>query len=81
VNGDCKQENCRFSHNVDANNKSNGDQQRARVEETPEQQQARTQYNSWKRSLGQAYPPSDVYTIERGWQGAGDILYEDGWCG
>ncbi|KAF3035032.1 hypothetical protein E8E12_006473 [Didymella heteroderae] len=76
VNGDCKRKNCRFSHDEDTN-KSNGDQRRVRVEETPKQQQARIQYNSWKRSLGQAYSPSDVYTMERVWQGAVNILQED----
>jgi hypothetical protein len=77
VNGDCKRKDCRFSHDVDADNKGNGDQRRVRVEETPKQQQARTQYNSWKRSLGQAYSPSDVYVMERVWQGAVDILHEN----
>ncbi|KAJ4399128.1 hypothetical protein N0V91_009660 [Didymella pomorum] len=77
LNGDCKRKNCHFSHDVDVDNKNNSDQRRVRVEETPEQQQARTQYNSWKRSLGQAYSPSDVHTMERVWQGAVDILEED----
>lgn len=77
ANGDCKRKKCRFSHDVDADNKNNGDQRRLRVEETPEQQQARTQYNSWKRCLSQAYSPSDVYNMGRVWQGAVDILHED----
>lgn len=77
LNGDCKRKKCHFSHNDDVDNKKNSDQRRVRAEETPEQQQARTQYNIWKRSLGQAYSPSDVYTMERVWQGAVDILKED----
>ncbi|KAF1930727.1 uncharacterized protein M421DRAFT_99346 [Didymella exigua CBS 183.55] len=75
MNGDCKLTNCRFSHEVGAAN--NGAQRRVRFEETEEQKQARTQYGSWKRYLGQSYTPSDIYTMERVWQGAIDILEED----
>mgnify|MGYP004503096781 CR=1 FL=1 len=75
VNGDCKRRNCRFSHDVDGAN--NGTQRQVRAEETEKQKQARTQYNGWKKYLGQAYSPSDPYNMQRVWKGALDILHED----
>ncbi|KAF9696125.1 hypothetical protein EKO04_005861 [Ascochyta lentis] len=74
-NGACNRKNCRFSHDTDAAN--SGAQRRVGAEETEEQQHARTQYNSWKKYLGQAYSPTDTYNMQRVWEGALGIIHED----
>ncbi|KAF2632130.1 P-loop containing nucleoside triphosphate hydrolase protein [Macroventuria anomochaeta] len=75
-NGSCTRKNCRYSHDV-SDGTSNDSQRKVRAEETEEQQQARTQYNGWKKYLGQAYAPSDTYTMRRVWEGALNVLHED----
>lgn len=74
-NGGCTRKHCRYSH--DSNTTNNGSQRRVRVEETEDQQHARNQYNNWKKRLGQAYTPTDIYNMECVWKGALDILRED----
>lgn len=74
--GSCNRKNCRYSHDVNTTT-NGGTQPRARAEETDEQRQARTQYSSWKKHLGQAYSLSDTYNMQRVWQGALAILQGD----
>ena len=62
--------NCCYSHNLPNNA---GD----RPEETPEQQQSKADYNSWKRLIKSQPQSNDNRTIERLWNGALTILNGD----
>lgn len=75
-NGSCIRQDCRYFHDI-SNGTGNASHRRVRAEGSEEQQQARTQYNGWKKFLGQAYSPSDTYTMQRVWKGALDVLRED----
>lgn len=62
--------NCSYSHNL-PNNAGE------RPEETPEQQQSKADYNSWKRLIKSLPQSNDNRTIERLWNGALTILNGD----
>ena len=67
---------CQYSHNMsfDQDNKRSSNPSRKKPEETPQQQQAKAQYNSWKRQIKIEPKPNDSRTIERLWEGALIIL-------
>ncbi|KGQ06692.1 NFX1-type zinc finger-containing protein 1 [Beauveria bassiana D1-5] len=66
---------CRFSHDLSSGGRDQQPGQRHRpAEETPEQVQVRTDYNSWKRMIKQEPRQNDGQTAERLWRGALEIL-------
>jgi hypothetical protein len=73
--GTCKRTNCRFSHDL---NTGGGAQKtaKARVVETDEQQEARGNYNDFKKFLSGGYIPSDAYVMKSLWEGASTVLSE-----
>ena len=64
---------CLYSHDLSRGSNSPGE----RPEETPEQQQAKADYISWKRLIKTAPRPNDLKTIEKLWSGAVIILNGD----
>ena len=68
---------CHFSHDISFNqdNERSSKPSRKKPEETPEQQQAKAHYNSWKRHIKNAPKPNDSRTIELLWEGALIILH------
>jgi hypothetical protein len=60
---------CKFSHDL-----INTDMLRERTEPSAEQQQAKADYNAWKRFIKAPPRANDVYTMERLWNGALKIL-------
>jgi hypothetical protein len=80
--GKCSRDECRYLHHPNtggtkaqiAAQETTG---RVRSVENVEQQQARGNYNDWKKLLGIYYVPSDDYTMRRVWEGAEAILQED----
>jgi hypothetical protein len=66
--GACKKTNCPYIH------EQNG--QRKRVAESEEQQQARGNYNDFKKYLGNSYTPSDTHVMRQVWERASAILNE-----
>ena len=62
--------NCPYSHNL-PNNAGE------RSEETPEQQQSKAEYSSWRRLIKDPPTANDNWTIERLWNGAYEILNGD----
>ncbi|KAL9076756.1 MAG: hypothetical protein Q9161_000741 [Pseudevernia consocians] len=64
---------CLYSHDLSRGSNSPGE----RPEETPEQQQAKADYISWKRLIKTAPRPNDLKTIEKLWSGAIIILNGD----
>ena len=67
---------CRFSHDLlstDSNKHLNRVHQNT-TEETAEQLQAKTEYNSWRRIVKSCPRPNDICTAERLWHGALEIL-------
>ena len=67
---------CRFSHDISFNrdNERSSKPSRKKAQETPEQQQAKAHYNSWKRHIKNAPKPNDSRTMELLWEGALIIL-------
>lgn len=65
--------NCQYSHDLSLGSDSPGD----RPEQTPEQQQAKVGYTSWKRLIKIPPQPNDIETMERLWTGAVTILNGD----
>jgi hypothetical protein len=68
--------NCRFSHDLFIEQEPSSPV-RDRVEMTPERQQARADYNAWKRLLKTPPMRNDTWTMERLWSGALAILDEE----
>ncbi|KAI2478280.1 NFX1-type zinc finger-containing protein 1 [Pyrenophora tritici-repentis] len=60
--------NCPYAHEQDG--------QRKRVAESEEQQQARGNYNDFKKYLGKSYAPSDAHVMRQVWERASAILNE-----
>ena len=67
---------CRFSHDVlvTSSAKSASKSRKSIAVETPEQLQARSDYNSWRRIIRSSPVRNDVQTAERLWRGAFEIL-------
>lgn len=66
---------CRYSHDLSNSNEQElSNSVRERREEDPEQQQARAEYNAWKRLTKSPPTQNDVWTIGRLWNGALIIL-------
>ncbi|KAF2450310.1 NFX1-type zinc finger-containing protein 1 [Karstenula rhodostoma CBS 690.94] len=71
--GSCKfGDRCRFSHDI-----TPGREKKPKEEETPTQQQARGEYNYWKRALKSPPRPNDEKTTLQLWSGALKILDGD----
>jgi hypothetical protein len=69
---------CPYSHDVDTDSINGQSTARAiRVHETAEQEQARANYNSWKKFLNSTYVSTDVFNMKRVWKGALVILQEN----
>lgn len=70
---------CKFSH--DLSSEGGGErlskERPSRAEETPEQQRAKADYNSWKRIIKNPPLPNDERTVEQLWNGALAILNSD----
>ena len=64
--------NCRYSHDMSfrQDNERTSTPSRKKPEETPQQQEAKAHYNSWKRLIKNRPKPNDSRTIELLWQGA-----------
>ena len=68
---------CHYSHDMLSLRKENErtlNPSRKKPEETPQQQEAKAHYNSWKRHIKNRPKPNDSRTIELLWQGALIIL-------
>jgi hypothetical protein len=65
---------CTFSHDL---SNSNEHEARERLADTPEQQLAREDYNSWKRLIKTPPKTNDIETIKQLWNGALGILNAD----
>lgn len=67
---------CQYSHNMSFSkeNKPSSNHSRKKPEETPQQQEAKANYNSWKRHIKSQPKPNDSRTIELLWEGALIIL-------
>jgi hypothetical protein len=74
--GNFTRRDCQLSHDLGTADNTRTSR-RPRHEETDEQRQARTQYNSWRKFLGPAYPPTSIYNMQRVWEGALEVLQED----
>jgi len=71
-------EKCKFSHDsLGSQNEGSSRQPRERSEETPEQQQAKAEYNSWKRLIKREPKTNDTDTIRSVWTQALSILDGD----
>lgn len=68
--------NCHYSHGISfrQDDKRSPHPSRKKPEETPEQQQAKAHYNSWKRHIKIRPKPNDTRTMELLWEGALIIL-------
>ena len=69
--------NCHYSHDMLSfrqDNERTSNSSRKKPEETPQQQEAKAHYNSWKRHIKNGPKPNDSRTIELLWQGALIIL-------
>ena len=68
--------NCHYSHDISfrQDDKPSPRPSRMKAEETPEQQQAKAHYNSWKRHIKNRPKPNDTRTMELLWEGAVIIL-------
>ncbi|KAG9196796.1 hypothetical protein G6514_004320 [Epicoccum nigrum] len=66
--GACKKTKCSYTHEQDG--------QRKRAAESEEQQQARGNYNDFKKYLGNSYAPSDTHIMRQVWERASAILNE-----
>jgi hypothetical protein len=62
----CKKTNCPYTHELDG--------QRKRVAELEEQQQARGNYNDFKKYLSTSYAPLDTHVMRQVWERASAIL-------
>ena len=67
---------CQYSHDMsfDQYSERSSNPSRKKPEETPQQQQAKAHYNSWKRHIKNEPKPNDSRTIELLWEGALIIL-------
>ena len=67
---------CHFSHDISfrQDDERSPHPSRKKAEETPEQQQAKAHYNSWKRHIKNRPKPNDTRTMELLWEGALIIL-------
>ena len=71
-------EKCKFSHDsLGSQNEGSSRQPRERSEETPEQQQAKAEYNSWKSLIKREPKTNDTDTIRSVWTQALSILDGD----
>jgi hypothetical protein len=70
---------CIYSHDLTSNTSNNASpsRPRERPEDTPEQQEAKANYYSWKRLIKSAPRANDIETIRLLWIGALDILDGD----
>ncbi len=70
---------CTYSHDLSlgSNSGPSFEPRRERLEETPEQQQAKADYNSWKRLIKKEATTNDTRTMELLWNGALTILNGD----
>jgi hypothetical protein len=70
--------NCRFSHDLtNVIEQESSSPVRERREITSDQEQARADYNAWKRLLKAPPIQNDTWTMERLWSGALAILEEE----
>jgi hypothetical protein len=69
---------CTFSHDLsNSNGHESSIQPHGRLADTPEQQLAREDYNSWKRLIKTPPKTNDIETIKQLWDGALGILNAD----
>ncbi|KAF1993893.1 NFX1-type zinc finger-containing protein 1 [Amniculicola lignicola CBS 123094] len=70
---------CKFSHDLlpEGGGERLSKERPSRAEETPEQQRAKADYNSWKRIIKYPPRPNDERTVEQLWNGALAILNGD----
>lgn len=66
---------CSYSHDLSSDGPGEGLRQRR--EETPEQQQAKAEYNTWRRIIKREPRANDIMTVRSLWTGALDILNGD----
>lgn len=73
--GECRRAQCSFSHGETSS--SNIQQPRQRQEETLTQEQARSNYNAWKRIIKREPANNDIHTMKLLWTEALEILNDD----
>lgn len=70
---------CKFSHDLssEGGGERSSRERPSRAEESPEQQQAKADYNSWKRIIKKPPLPNNERTVEQLWNSALSILNGD----